>query len=1228
MGARGHGTRRPVRTRSAFAKGVLRSIRSSLGRFLAIMGIVALGCGFYAGLKMCGPDMRLAADRLYDGTGLWDLRVVSTLGFDDADVARVAGVEGVGAAMPSRTVDAMARVGDEQVAVRISSLDVAAAATSSCGEASSETDDPSYLNRPILREGSWPSAPDECVVSAAGAGALAIGDTVTVLYGTSSLDEELEERSFTVTGRVLAPDYVYTGSYGSTTLGSGSVEHYLYVPEGAFLADAPYTEVYLEVAGASSEPSGSDAYESAVGEVKGRIEDAAGELAQARQDALRRRAQDELDEKVREYDERHDETYGELADAKATLDDSASRIEEGARQLAEGQRELDEGLAAYESARDSAASQLADAQAALDEGAAELASRREELVAAEAAWQEGMAGLAAALGPAGVSADTAQGYADALDERLAAAASARATLDDLRTQLAQAEAAVAARDEAAARRQEVADGIADVDARIAALDASSEGFEEARSALEAEREELEGALAQLDAALAAADQAEGAIAPLEGAIAQLEAALPTDEELTQLEQARSSAEALAQARSQLDDGRAQLAAGEDELARGQAELDQRRLDAKGELSSAKGRLDEAAARLSSSRAQLEDARSRYEEGLSSYEDGLAEADDRFGTAWSQIEDAQAEIDAIELPDVYVLDRTQSEGAATYRADTERMDHIADVFPLIFFLVAALVALTTMTRMVEDDRVVIGTYKALGYGKARIASRYLAYALAAAGAGAVLGMVVLSQVLPSIVIGSYAIIYAVPPLPRPLPLDALVALQSGGLGVGVTLAATWAAVWSSLSETPAELMLPRAPKPGRRILLERARPLWRRLSFLWKVCARNLFRYKRRLLMTVVGIAGCTALLLVGFGLHDSIWDIIELQFGPTEQAGEPSSIVRYNTTVGMDGTADELDVSAVTDLLASSGAASGVTRVQAENMQAGGTGGDEGATATTRVSVVVPESAEELGALVDFRDRRTQEPVPFDDGSVLVTEKLASLHGISVGDQVVLFDQDEVGNVRGKGRALTVTGVVENYVGNYVYVGRDAWREASLEEPSFSTMLCELEGDAAAHAEVSGRLHELSHVSTVVFSDEAIDQYRSMLSVVDVVVVVLIVSAAALAFIVLYNLTNINVEERIREIATLKVLGFTRREVYRYVFRETLLLTLMGDALGLLLGVWLENFVVTTAEVDYVMFGRAIHPASFVAAFALTVAFSLAVMVIMRRKLDGVDMVESLKSVD
>ena len=333
--------------------------------------------------------------------------------------------------------------------------------------------------------------------------------------------------------------------------------------------------------------------------------------------------------------------------------------------------------------------------------------------------------------------------------------------------------------------------------------------------------------------------------------------------------------------------------------------------------------------------------------MAEYEDGKAEAEEEFSDALDQLNDAQREIDEIELPDIYALDRTQSEGAATYHADAGRIDSIADVFPFIFFLVAALVSLTTMTRMVEDDRVLIGTYKALGYGTGAIAAKYLAYAGIAGVVGATVGIVALSQVLPFIVMSAYSIIYTVPLHPFPLPISLGIALMSGGLGVGVTLLATWGAVVSSLREVPATLMLPRAPKAGKRILLERVTARVARLSFTWKVTCRNLFRYKRRFLMTVIGISGCTALLLVGFGLHDSIWDIIDRQYGP---------IIHFDTTIGLDDNAIELDVRRVIDYLESTGEVSGIVRVQNENMQAGAAGTDE----TIRVNVVVPRDASEM----------------------------------------------------------------------------------------------------------------------------------------------------------------------------------------------------------------------------------------------------------------------------
>lgn len=926
----------------AFAKIVRRSIRGSLGRFLAIIGIVALGCGFFAGLQMSGPDMRASADRYYDGTHLWDIRLISTLGFSDDDVQRVQDIEGIADAMPSISTDAMMQMGDEQAAVRIALLPDGAQDGEQTDEVTVASDDDGYLNRLLLRDGRWPTAEDECVVSAdTAAGEPHIGQTIHVLYGTDALDGTLDSREFTVVGTVSSSNYPYTVSFGSTTLGSGMIEQYLYAPRDAFAADAAYTEIYATVEGADAHESGSDDYEQTVTRVADRIE-------------------------------------------RNTDDLAADRLDDVKRPL---QQELDERRAAYETERDAAMAQLEQ---------------------------------------------TAQ---------------------------------------------------------------------------------------QLDTA---------------------------------------------------------------------------------------AQLNPMSGQITVARSQLEQRQDQTER--------------EFADAEAQLADAQAELDAMEPPELYVLDRTQSEGAASYQGDSERMDSIADVFPAMFFLVAALVALTTMTRMVENERIEIGTYKALGYGTATIACKYLAYAAAASVTGAVIGIAVLSQILPYIVMRAYAIIYAVPAPPLPLPIQSGAALLSGGLGVGVTLLCTWFAVVSSLRETPSRLMLPRPPKAGKRILLERIGPLWRRMSFSWKVTCRNIFRYKRRFLMTLIGISGCTALMLVGFGLHDSIWDIIDNQFG---------TIQHYNTVVSLDANATDGDLESVRRMLREHDATE-LTRVDVQNMQVAGTDDAD----PLAVQVIVPQEASALTDVITFRERVGHTSVAFDDDAVLVTEKAAATLGLHVGDELTLYRQDGMGNATGGGARARITGIVENYVGNMVYVGPEAWRQAAAQddgmdaELAYRTTYAVAPDGQRARDDLSADLREVPHLSTVGFTAISIETYSTMLSSINLIVVVLIVSAAALAFIVLYNLTNINIGERVREIATLKVLGFTRGEVNAYIFREIAILSLVGDLFGLALGTWLEGFVITTVEVDVVMFGRIIHPLSYLYAFLLTLVFSAVVVLAMRGRLDRVDMVESLKSVD
>lgn len=1298
---------------SAFAKDITRSIRGSLGRFLAIMGIVALGCGFYAGLQMCGPDMRAAADELYDGTNLWDLRLISTLGFSDDDVARVSEVEGIERIMPSLTCDAMARLGTEQVAVRISSLDIDAAENSTPeGQYAIASDDDTYLNRPRLVDGRWPREAGECVVSAdVVRDDYGIGDEVTLLYGSTDLEDLLNVDALTIVGTVSSSDYPYTGSFGSTNLGSGMIDQYLYVAPSSLAEDAPYTEIYLTVSGAVDELSESDEYLSVVDATKARIERLSGELSAARQEDLKTEAQEKLDEKWDEYREEKEKADKELADARKKLRDAKKEIEDGAKELEDGEAKYRDGLAEFETKRAETYRQLDEAEAEiernqkkLDEARAELKKGEAELAAGRREYEKGLKELLKQLGAKDLrSARTSlEGNAKEIADGIAqleagiaqiegAPAQAQAGIDAANAAIAQCEAGIAQADEAIAQCEagiSQADeaiamaqaGVAQAQAAIDRLTASRDKINETLEQLRAlgddapadQIAQLEGQLVQVEAALAQAQagkqEAETGLAQAQAGKAEAEAGLKqatdakaqaTDglaqakeglaqatrglaeaeeaqkqlpglraqlEELQKaqkdVEQGLASVAQLEAAKKKLDDSQKQLDAGKAKAKSGQAQIDagrrklaEGRATADAELAKAKAQLDEAAAELEDARAKLADGRKEYRQGWRDYKEGKAEADEKFGDALAQLEDAQKEIDDIELPDIYALDRTQSEGAATYHADAGRIDSIADVFPFVFFLVAALVALTTMTRMVEDDRVLIGTYKALGYGTTAIAAKYLAYAGIAGIVGATVGILVLSQVLPYIVMSSYGIIYTIPMHELPLPIDLGIALMSGGIGVGVTLLATWGAVVSSLRETPATLMLPRAPKAGKRILLERVAPIWRRLSFTWKVTCRNLFRYKRRFLMTVIGISGCAALLLVGFGLHDAIWDIIDQQYGP---------IIHFDTTIGLDDNAIELDVRRVIKYLESTGEVSGIVRVQNENMRAGTADDEE----TIRVNVVVPRDVEQMSQAITFRNRQTGEKLAFGDDTVLITEKLAIKYGLDVGDKIVLFDQDDVGNAVGDGHELEVTGVAENYVGNFVYLGRDAWSTVDGGTPVFSTIYATTTADEAIRKGIASDLHDMGDVSTVIFSDETINMYRDMLSVVDLIVVVLIVSAAALAYIVLYNLTNINIGERIREIASLKVLGFTRREVYTYIFREIALLALIGDALGMIFGIFLERFVVVTAEVDYVMFGRSIHPPSYGYAFALTLVFAALVILSMRHKLDRVDMVESLKSVD
>lgn len=1161
---------------SAFGKDLRRSITHSWGRFLAIAIIAALGAGFYAGLRMTGPDMRLAGDEYYDGTSLADVRVVSTIGFDEAQIDALRDVEGVSAVMPAREADAISELDGVQYTLCFQSLDVDAAQASTCDDGFTvQSSDDSYLNRPVLKSGTWPTKSDECLLSSDTVWQtdVHIGDKVRLIEGTQDLDDSFAEREFTVVGFVNSSYYTCSTNVGSTSLGSGRLTSFVFVPDSAFADDYPITEAFIAVDGARDLPWASDAYQAKVDEVANRIDAIADDLKASRIEGLQADAQATLDEKRAEYEQKKADALAQLDDGQATLDDSKAQLDSAAAEL--------------ESAKTTIAqseSQLASGRAQYESGVAELADQRSRAQAALAQAQ-------AAIDEGWTQYRTAMQKREMLNNKLDEAQKGLDRVNDGLTQ-------VAARIDQA---QQALKAIADIQKEIEALDPTDPAYGETKAQLEAQKTALEQQLAQAQTSLSQLQQQQ----------AQLES------QKTEIETG------IAQIDTETAGVPEQLAAGEQELAAQKAAANQGFASGQASLDAAAAQLAQGQAQLDEGRAQLKSGQAEYADGLSQWENGAAELADKraqaeaeFADAEAQLADAQAEVDDIATmdADVYALDLKKNIGAESFRSDAGRIDQIAQVFPLLFFLVAALVSLTTMTRMVDEERVLIGTFKALGYSNGRIASKYLVYAMVASGVGSIVGIVLLSQFLPWFIMNAYAIIYVVPC--RPTPIDPALFLLAAGLSVGITVAATLFAAMATLREKPAALMLPRAPKAGKRILLERIRPLWSRMSFSWKVTARNLFRYKRRFFMAIIGIAGCTGLLLTGLGLQNAINDIIDKQYG---------ELYHYNAIVRMDPDVADAEKNAVAKRVeADSEGPKAWVLTENKIVRAPGASDD----IDQRVELNVPQDTQEFGNFNTLRTRVGHKPLAIDEEGVLISEKLATKLGVSVGDSIAIYDEDAIGNATGEGREVRVSGIMENYVAQYVLMSPALYESTMGEAPSYATLLANVaEGDDVREV-FSDDVLAMDGVKTVTYNDETINSYRSMLKSVDSVVVVLVVAAALLAFVVLYNLTNINITERVREIATLKVLGFTPHEVNAYIYRETMLLSLIGAFVGLFLGIAMEGYVVITAEVDQVMFGREIHALSFVIAFALTMLFSVIVTLAMKFKLKKIDMVESLKSVD
>lgn len=814
-------------------------------------------------------------------------------------------------------------------------------------------------------------------------------------------------------------------------------------------------------------------------------------------------------------------------------------VKDAQDELDEKKEELEEKRAEAETELESAKQQLTDGETEISDGKNQIASAKTELSAKASELQSGK---------------------DALSSKAA-------ELESASQQISGQESALAAKkaeyeqglNAYLTAKQQVADKRSSLETAKAQLAEDTPGYEEMLAQIEAGLTEIAGAEAELNTKNA----------ELEAAAGQL-----------------SSAESqLAAAKQQIEDGKNALAAAEAELT-----------DGENQLAAAKEQIEEKEDQLEAAETELADGLLQYQENQGKFDEQMQAADD-------QIADAQSKIDEIEKPETYVLDRNTNVGYVCLKNDSGVVKGIANVFPVFFFLVAALICMTTMNRMVEEQRTQIGVLKALGFSEGRIMGKYLFYSGSAAISGTLIGYVLGIHFFPLVITTAYGIVYKMGGIyyVSDLPL----ALVSLTVAVLCSVGTTWLSCHKELKEVAADLMRPKAPKAGKRVFLEHVPFIWKRLKFLQKVSVRNIVRYKKRFFMMVIGISGCTALLVMGFGVRDSVVAVADQQY-------EEIQLYDIGVTLKDGKMPGEADLKSLDSVLEKENAAGMYAMEKTIDLVT-----DKG---TKSINMVAVENPDEVGDFISLHTKK-QEPIAYPkEGEAVLSKKVAETYGVKKGDTILLRDSDN------NEMSLKVTGICENHIYNYVYIAAESY-EKQIGDVVFKNVYVSLPDEADIH-EVSAALMKADGVTAVTVNSDMLNRISQMMSCMNYIVIIIIICAGALAFIVLYNLNNINITERVREIATIKVLGFYPKETASYVFRENMVLTAIGCGLGLILGKWFHRFVMGEIQIDMVSFNVQINAVSYLFSVLLTMGFAWIVNCMMTGKLERINMAESLKSID
>ena len=1207
--------------KNVLRKDFIIEIKKTMGRFVSIFFIVALGVAFYSGIRASEPSMRITADQYFDDSELMDLKVMGTMGLTKADIKAIGKVSGIEAVEGGYSKDVICPVGDNEKVVHMLSMQ-------------------KNFDQVSLVEGRLPEKAGECLVDEdfLSYTDLKVGDTVTFHSGDGeALTDSLVTDTYKIVGIGNSPLYISFGR-GNSTIGTGEISGFVVVDKASFDMDV-YTEAYVKVSGAEEKTAFTDEYNN--------LSDAAKEAVSAIEEercaARKQEIVDEANEKLADSEKTVNEKSQELENAKKELESGKSKaaeelkkakqqITDGEAELADAKQQIADGetqLADAKAQLNEKQAQLSSAEAEYESGKAQLDQKEQELAAAEQTYLSNYAKYMPFItaGKAQIAAGRTQ-IADGkkqLDEGLAPLKQLRDGLDGIEDGISQCDSGMAEvqkqldgmdsdvyqeyvkipEEDRNEEQQAYVNKWENLNAQFAGIQAQKTQLETAKSGLLAQagfatEADLDAQITSLTAQRDELDKKEAALLGQEQTLAAQE-----EELLSAGRQITDGKSQIAAARSQLDSTKSQITDGKAQIQSAWALLNEK----EGTLNASKAQLASGEQELADGRSEYEQAAKEAEEQITDGQAKITDGEKQLTDAKQQIADAKAEIKKIENPKWYVQTRedalTEYQG---YGDNADRMRSIGKVFPVLFFLVAALISLTTMTRMVEEQRVQIGTMKALGYGKAAIAGKYIGYALIATLGGSIFGVLAGEKILPFIIIYAYMILYK--HLPAILvPYHMSYALQASGIAVACTLIATIASCYKELAAEPAELMRPAAPKQGKRILLERIGIIWKHLNFTWKSTVRNLIRYKKRFFMTIFGIGGCMALMVVGFGLKDCIYEIVSLQY---------EKVQFYDAATYMSDDISEENRQQLHDYLDQNADIKETIEARMQKTDV------KSASGKKTLYLMVPSDNEKIEDFLSFHSRTNKDEVySLKKDEVILTEKMASLLNVKVGDELTIEDED-----RGD-QTVTVGAICENYMSHYLYLSPEKYEELYGVPAEYNTIIYSVKDGKDDQIEKIGtKLLSMDGVLNVSYTSSIEGRLDDMLRSLNLVIVVLIVSAGMLAFVVLYNLNNINITERQRELATLKVLGFYDGEVASYVYRENILLTIIGSVVGMVLGNLLHRYIILTVEVEEAMFGRQIHWQSYLYSFLFTVAFSLFVNWVMFYKLKKIDMVESLKSVE